>query len=476
MTRVTSYASHAEGSYTTMPDGTKRYGTASGYASHVEGGGCHAEASCSHSEGLATTTKGNYSHSEGRYTIASSPAQHVEGVANIEDTASTYIHIAGNGDWDARSNAYTLDWNGNAWYAGDVYIGSTSGINKDEGSKKLATEEIVPTNLKNGSSAGSLRGLNTLAEDDSYTIGENAFSIGNGTKASGKNSFASGQNVEATGAYSHAEGYETYATAAAAHAEGYDTHATARYAHAEGASTTASGNNSHAEGNGSVSSGHYSHAEGNFTTAAGDYSHTEGNYAQTGENGTYAHAEGSYTKAMATGAHTEGNYTEANGAFSHTEGYYTKAGSMYQHVRGKYNIADENNVYSTIIGNGDADSNRKNIYTLDWDGNVWFAGDAYVGSTSGTNKDEGSKKLATEEFVETEVAALVGSAPETLDTIEELATALNNNKDIITVLNDSIATKANKTDVYTKAEVDAAIAAAIEAAFANIARAESTSF
>ncbi len=147
MTRVTSYASHAEGSYTKMPDGTTRYGTASGYASHIEGGGCYAEGSCSHSEGLATTTKGNYSHSEGRYTIAGSPAQHVEGIANIEDTASTYIHIAGNGDWDARSNAHTLDWEGNAWFSGDVYVGSTSGVDKDEGSKKLATEEYLNSEL-----------------------------------------------------------------------------------------------------------------------------------------------------------------------------------------------------------------------------------------------------------------------------------------------------------------------------------------
>lgn len=120
MTRVTSYASHAEGSYTKMPDGTTRYGTASGYASHIEGGGCHAQGSCSHSEGLATTTKGNYSHSEGRYTIASSPAQHVEGTANIEDTESKYIHIAGNGSFEKRSNAHTLDWNGNAEFAGDI--------------------------------------------------------------------------------------------------------------------------------------------------------------------------------------------------------------------------------------------------------------------------------------------------------------------------------------------------------------------
>ena len=136
MTRVTSYASHAEGSYTKMPDGTTRYGTASGYASHIEGGGCHAEASCSHSEGLATTTKGNYSHSEGRYTIASSPAQHVEGVANIEDADSKYIHIAGNGDWNARSNAYTLDWDGNGWFAGHVEANAIILKSSTEGSNK----------------------------------------------------------------------------------------------------------------------------------------------------------------------------------------------------------------------------------------------------------------------------------------------------------------------------------------------------
>ena len=143
MTKVTSYASHAEGSYCTLPNGTKRYGTASGYASHIEGGGCLATGSCSHAEGLATTVNGAQSHAEGRYTIASGGAQHVEGIGNVEDTEDKYIHIAGNGAFDARSNAYTLDWDGNAWFSGDVYVSSTSGTNKDEGSKKLATEEYV---------------------------------------------------------------------------------------------------------------------------------------------------------------------------------------------------------------------------------------------------------------------------------------------------------------------------------------------
>lgn len=120
MTKVTSYASHAEGSYCTLPNGQKRYGTASGYASHIEGGGCHATGSCSHAEGLATTVSGAQAHAEGRYTIAAGGAQHVEGIANIEDVEGKYIHIAGNGTFDAPSNAYTLDWDGNGWYAGEV--------------------------------------------------------------------------------------------------------------------------------------------------------------------------------------------------------------------------------------------------------------------------------------------------------------------------------------------------------------------
>ena len=41
----------------------------------------------------------------------------------------------------------TLNLNGEAWFAGDVYIGSISGTHKDEGSKKLATEEFVSNSL-----------------------------------------------------------------------------------------------------------------------------------------------------------------------------------------------------------------------------------------------------------------------------------------------------------------------------------------
>lgn len=267
--------------------------------------------------------------------------------------------------------------------------------------QELTDNEInqVRSNIK--TAGKNTEGTVYTIDSSEVTAGEYAEIFNNyeENKASGKYSHAEGYLTTAKGSYSHAEGYETFTNGAAAHAEGYNTKATARYAHAEGASTTASGNNSHAEGNSTTASGHYSHAEGNFTTANGAYSHAEGNYTQTLEDGTYAHAEGSYTKATKTGAHAEGNYTESNGAFSHTEGYYTLANGDYQHVRGKYNIADTDNVYSTIIGNGDADSNRKNIHTVDWNGEAWYASDIYIGSTSGTDKDEGSQKVATENWV-----------------------------------------------------------------------------
>lgn len=134
-------ASHAEGK------GTK----ASGNYSHAEGMEAKAEGEGSHSEGFKTTAKGDRSHAEGSFTsatktgahaeglwtIASSVYQHVQGQYNIEDTTGTYAHIVGNGTKEAlRSNAHTLDWNGNAWYAGTVEGTAMIVKSSTEGSSK----------------------------------------------------------------------------------------------------------------------------------------------------------------------------------------------------------------------------------------------------------------------------------------------------------------------------------------------------
>ena len=154
--------------------------------------------------------------------------------------------------------------------------------------------------------------------------------------------------------------------------------------HAEGDNTTASGFGSHAEGGSTTASGIVSHAEGGDTTASGDQSH----------------AEGSNTTASGFGSHAEGDHTAASGDQSHAEGSNTIASADYQHVEGTYNIDDgANGDKLHIVGNGTAER-RSNAHTLDKSGNAWYAGDVYVGSTSGTNRDAGSKKLATEAYVD----------------------------------------------------------------------------
>ena len=170
--------------------------------------------------------------------------------------------------------------------------------------------------------------------------------------------------------------------------------ATGKYSHAEGKSTTATGTVSHAEGEHTDATGYASHAEGISTTASGQNSHAEGNWSEA--TAMSAHAEGTYTVASGKHSHAEGRESEARADYSHAEGRYTFASSECQHAQGKYNIEDAENTYAHIVGNGSSNTSRSNAHTLDWDGNAWFAGDVYVGSTSGTNKDEGSVKLLKE--------------------------------------------------------------------------------
>ena len=126
----TGRASHAEGEETTasaQATHAEGYGTtASSWYAHAEGYSTTASARAAHAEGNLTTAKGQNSHAEGFYTVAASNSQHVQGKHNIEDANDVYAHIVGNGDSDTKSNAHTLDWNGNAWYAGTIKIGGTS--------------------------------------------------------------------------------------------------------------------------------------------------------------------------------------------------------------------------------------------------------------------------------------------------------------------------------------------------------------
>ena len=64
---------------------------------------------------------GKASHAEGQGTVAKDEASHVQGRYNVYDTEKLYAHIIGNGTSDTnRSNAHTLDWDGNAYFSGNI--------------------------------------------------------------------------------------------------------------------------------------------------------------------------------------------------------------------------------------------------------------------------------------------------------------------------------------------------------------------
>lgn len=141
------YGSHAEG-YKTKAEGESSHAegdhtTASGNSSHTEGSRTIASGIYSHAEGSNTTASGDYSHSEGEGTTASSQNQHVQGKYNIEDTNNKYAHIVGNGDIINKSNAHTLDWEGNAWYSGKLSQEGTPTEDKDLVTKKYVDDNAV---------------------------------------------------------------------------------------------------------------------------------------------------------------------------------------------------------------------------------------------------------------------------------------------------------------------------------------------
>ena len=178
--------SHAEGEYTTassIQSHAEGYSTtASGPASHAEGNQTTASGQSSHAEGYSTDAKGSYSHVGGQYnvqdsynnwpewaastsykvgdkvkrTIGSGSNQTIQGyICKTANSNSTFIssnwtnqygkmnyaEIIGNGtNKNARSNARALDWDGNEYLMGDIYVGCNA---DSTGGTKVVTEAVL---------------------------------------------------------------------------------------------------------------------------------------------------------------------------------------------------------------------------------------------------------------------------------------------------------------------------------------------
>lgn len=89
-----------------------------------------------HAENVRTKANAMGTHTEGLGTVADGKYQHVQGKFNILDSENKYADIIGNGTGeDARSNASTVDWDGNAWFAGNITLG--------EENKEVATKDYI---------------------------------------------------------------------------------------------------------------------------------------------------------------------------------------------------------------------------------------------------------------------------------------------------------------------------------------------
>ena len=87
---------------------------------------------------------------------------------------------------------------------------------------------------------------------------------------------------------------------------------------------------------------------------------------------------------------------------------------------------------------------------MDWNGNAWYAGKLSQEGTPTEDRDLTTKKyvddkeLNAKKYVDDKVAGLVDSAPETLDTLKELSTALGDDPNFATTVATNIGSKLNK--------------------------------
>lgn len=149
------------------------------------------------------------------------------------------------------------------------------------------------------------------------------------------------------------KGTGSVATGEGAMAVGSSTQASGTSAFAEGHDTKATGANSHAEGTGSEASNGSAHAEGYQCKASGDCSHAEG--FQTTASGHQAHAGGIHSRATAQAAFAHGDNTLAENPASAAFGKFNKS------TTGKTLFA---------VGAGTSDSNRRNVFEVQEDGNI----------------------------------------------------------------------------------------------------------
>lgn len=399
---------HAEGTYTTAGDNSHAEGSATvAYSSsHSEGGGTTARGEFSHAEGHNTTASGDTSHAEGNGTTANHKAQHVFGEYNAVDTNTSsarlrgdYVEIVGNGTEDnARSNARTLDWDGNETLAGKLTVGVGPTNNMDVTTKQYVDTVVenvaaLPSQTGNSGKFLTTNGTTTSWTDNppeifwvNITTNDHITATADKTYAeiiaainAGKYPIISSPDlidpmndtnvlypfdcVSSGDPYTIDISFIRFSTRGFDYAYGSETN---RYyctnpkissilfysdnvieivptieltARGDLSSYMQKGVDYVTAGKRITSTlGTAATAEGYYVIASGNYSHAEGNGSIA--SGNYSHAEGQYSTASGTISHAEGQSTTASGMDSHAEGALTVASGVTSHAEGAHTIAN----------------------------------------------------------------------------------------------------------------------------------------
>jgi hypothetical protein len=298
----------------------------------------------SFAEGQRTQAWGVNSHAAGQYTIARGKNQFVIGQFNIPDETNAFIIGNGTNENSNISNAVTIDWKGNAWFAGDISLGK----NND---KLLKSSDLYGVNKNVKIGIG-----NTTPTVENDTTKEANIAIGGSNTINTKWATTIGRGNETQSEVSVLIGFQNKANVA----EGYHTLIGIR------------------------------------------------NEAKPKTGSTFAFGKDLITNRFE------------------------------QTVLGRRNATDDQAIF--IIGNGLDTNNRTNAFVIKSNNEIYAAGNIY----------SDNKKLATEEFVSNRLDAILGAgAPETLDTIGELAEALGKDPNF----RETLATKEYVNSILAKASI-----------------------
>ena len=248
--------------------------TASGESSFAQGKGCTASGSASQAMGQKNEAIGHLSHAVGTYcqakglassafggySIASGRCSFVVGQYNVEDTNSDisgtgskkYILIVGNGTAnDARSNAMTVDWNGNEVLAGKLTLGTAPTANMDAATKQYVDDRVF---WEAGTGATAIVAKNP--DSPNVASGAGAIAAGAGASASGLCSFAFGSSSQSYGS-PEASGAASFAFGLASKASGNYSIAFGQVPEAKAVAALAFGDHVIASGRASLVAGRY---------------------------------------------------------------------------------------------------------------------------------------------------------------------------------------------------------------------------